>query len=375
MTVRVASVLGMMVLLCFSTSVVGQSSGVVTDDVFINHVSTVPANEGERVRLFVRHYRSENPARGAVIVLPSDILPSDAGLGLDYQDYNYLKHLASLGFDVFAADVTGYGLSPMPTMEDGCNAVQEVQARLLIPHPLYIPCKPSYPRLLTSLVSDMDEIDTVVEYARELTGHDRVVLLGWSMGGARAAGYAAQNPGKVERLILIAPRYFRDSPEELPAVHPDGYALEVHDVDDVVADWQGTVQCENWADFEGVSDQLKREVNEFDPVAADWGLIPGDLFRSPGVIWPAGLNGSVVAQINVPTLVIRGLDDTQGADADLFYEDLTVNEKLRLDVECGTRWVIWERSRDALRDAIVEFLQSGTVDGQSSGVVLVEALP
>ncbi len=375
MTARIGHALGTVVLLVVFATVVAQSSGVITDDVYLQHLSTVAANAGERVQLFARHYRLDNADRGAVIVLSSDALPADAGLGLDYQDYNHLEYLASLGFHVFAADVTGYGLSPMPMMADGCNAEQQVQADLLIPEPLYIFCKPSYPRLLTSLFSDWDEVDTFVEHAREVTGEDRVTLIGWSLGGSRAAGYAALNPDKVERLILIAPRYVRAAPAELPAEHPDGYPLNVHDVDDLVAEWQAAVRCNDWADFGGVSVQLKREVNELDPVAAEWGLLPGDYFRSPGIIWPAGLNSAMVGRISVPTLIVRGLDDTQGADADALYEDLAVDDRLRVDVECGTRWLIWERSRDALRKAIAEFLQAGTVDGQRSGVLLIEARP
>lgn len=373
MTSRVEHIFAATVLLLVSTFVVAQDPDVITEDVYIRHVSTVPVNAGERVRLFARHYRTEGGDGGAVIVLSSDVLPADAGLGLDDREYNHLAHLAGLGFDVFAADVTGYGLSPKPMMADGCNASDEAQTELLIPYPLYIPCAPSYARPLTSLFTDWDEIDAIVEHVREATGDDRVVLMGWSLGGARAAGYAARNPDRVERLVLIAPSYVRDAPEERPAELPAGLPLAVHDVDDIVAAWQDMVQCEDWADFGGVSDRLVRKVNELDPVAAQWGLLPGDLFRSPGLVGPAGFNRAVAGRIGVPTLVVRGLDDTRGADAEALYEDLTVDDRLRLDVECGTHWLLWEESRGALRDAIAEFVRSGTVEGQRSGVLRIES--
>jgi pimeloyl-ACP methyl ester carboxylesterase len=364
-----------MVLLLLSTMVSAQDSSVIVEDITIQHVSTVQASRGERVRLFARRYHSESADRGAVIVLSSDALPADAGLGLDLEDYNYLHHLAGLGFDVFAVDLTGYGLSPKPTMNDGCNADNATQVALLAPTPLYIPCAPVYPWRLTSLFSDWDEVGTIVDSVRELTGDDRVTLIGWSLGAARAAGYAARSPDAVESLVLIAPRYAADAPAELPEGRPDGSSLEVHHVDTVVSEWQEAVQCEGWADFGAVAEQVQREVNEFDPVAAQWGEfpLPGGLFRSPGVVGLTGFNSAAVGRIGVPTLVVRGLDDPWGGDAEALHRDLVVDDRLRLDIACGTHWLIWERSRGALRDALAEYLQSGTVEGQSSGVVRLEA--
>src|SRR5207237_183314 len=36
---------------------------------------------------------------------------------------------------------------------------------------------------------------------------DKVDLIGWSMGGPRAGGYAAQHPDKISKMVLLAPAY------------------------------------------------------------------------------------------------------------------------------------------------------------------------
>jgi alpha-beta hydrolase superfamily lysophospholipase len=40
---------------------------------------------------------------------------------LQFENYSWMEYLATAGFDVFAMDVTGYGLSPRPMMDDPCN--------------------------------------------------------------------------------------------------------------------------------------------------------------------------------------------------------------------------------------------------------------
>lgn len=372
MNARRAQALGTAVLLSLAALALAQAPEVVRSDLYIGHVSTVPVTAGERVRLFARRYRTEGADLGAVIVLSSDALPSDAGLGLDLPGYNHLERLAGLGFDVFAADLTGYGRSPMPMMGDGCNAPGPIQTRLLTPYPLYIPCETSYPRPLTSLFSDWDEVASIVAHVRDLTGDDRVVLMGWGAGGARAAGYAARNPDEVERLVLLAPRYDPTTPAEPPTVAPPGFPLDVHAVDELVETWRASVRCEGWADFDGVAAQLRREVNEFDPVAAQWGYDLGNLFRSPGRLGAVGFGQDLAERIRTPTLVVRGLDDPHAAEALTFFEDLATDDKLRLDVECGSHRLIWEATRDRIADALAEFLQSGTVDGRARGGLTID---
>ncbi|HLF10158.1 MAG TPA: alpha/beta fold hydrolase [Gammaproteobacteria bacterium] len=92
---------------------------------------------------------------------------------------SWMAYLASAGFDVFSMDMTGHGRSTRP-------------------HPMT--------QHATTVASDWADIDAVVEYLRKLRGVERVSLIGWSLGGPRAGGYAAQHPEKVAKLVVLARR-------------------------------------------------------------------------------------------------------------------------------------------------------------------------
>jgi len=140
---------------------------------------------------------------------------------LQFENYSWMEYMANAGFDVFALDYTGYSLSPRPMMDDPCNAAPAEQTTYLLPNPLSQPCTPAYPFRLTSIQSNWDEIDTVVNYALQHRHVDRVSLLAWSRGGPRAGGYAARHPEKLNRLFLYAPAYNRMAPSDPPAVLPE----------------------------------------------------------------------------------------------------------------------------------------------------------
>jgi pimeloyl-ACP methyl ester carboxylesterase len=116
--------------------------------------------------------------------------PTLTNYDLDSPGYSWMEFLARAGFDVFAMDLQGYGLSPRPRMDDPCNT-QPSQQVLLIPHPLAQPCPPSYPYKM-AIQSDWDEIDRVVDFARGFRAVNTVSLVAWSRGGPRAGGYALE---------------------------------------------------------------------------------------------------------------------------------------------------------------------------------------
>src|SRR5262249_42887221 len=96
------------------------ADGIQTIDHFVPHISTVPANAGERVELFARerfqgHRRHSRPVVLMVHGATVSVVP---GFDLPFENYSWMAYLAEAGFDVFAMDLTGYGLSPRPLMDD-----------------------------------------------------------------------------------------------------------------------------------------------------------------------------------------------------------------------------------------------------------------
>lgn len=349
-----------------------EGSAIEVERLEVPHISTVPANRGERVELSVHHYAASEPI-GAVVVVSSDPLPVDAAFGLDGPELDHLARLAGRGFDVYAADVTGYGFSPRPQMHDACGTPGDVQTELLIPHPLYIPCEGGYGRVLTSLETDWEEIDAIVDFVSERTGDARVGLVGWGAGAARMGGYAARHPDKVERLALIAPAYDPDAPSEVPSPYPEGFPIVVNDVDELISDWREMSTCDGFAAFEEVVAVLRPSINELDPLAAQWGLIPGPLFRSPGRVGPNGWNHEAAGRVSAPTLIVAGEHDTRSTNVDTLIDDLSEAVSLRIDVACGTYWLMWEATRGQIADALGQFLATGEVGGRTEGTLRMDA--
>ncbi len=95
--------------------------------------------------------------------------------------------------------------SPRPKMDDPCNAPTGQQTSLLIPNPLEATCAHSYPFTLNTSGTDLDELDTVVEYIRQLRGVHNVHLIGWSQASFRIGPYAVQHADKVASLFFFAP--------------------------------------------------------------------------------------------------------------------------------------------------------------------------
>ena len=121
---------------------------------FVPHTSTVPANAGERVGIYLREkatasaaarFESGTSPEGRVVLfVHGGSVSSIPDYDLDYKDYSWMGFLAEAGFDTFAMDQSGYGRSPRPMMADPCNMSRDDQV-LVTPGPLSGPCDPSYP--------------------------------------------------------------------------------------------------------------------------------------------------------------------------------------------------------------------------------------
>jgi pimeloyl-ACP methyl ester carboxylesterase len=356
-----------------------------TVDYLVPHISTVPANAGKRVELFVRE-KVQKPStvqRPVVLMIAGATVSTVPVFDLQFEDYSWMDRLATAGFDVFAMDHTGYGLSPRPMMDNPCNTTTAQQQLYLIPTTLTLPCSPAYPYQLTSIRSDWDEIDSVVDYLRGFKSVDRVTIVAWSYGGVRAAGYAGLHPEKVDRLLLYAPgtsgttNYNRLNLDNSPQSQPvSGAPSAILGTNDFHATWDTQVGCtQQYAP--DIRPSITQYMLDFDPLGSTWGT--AGVRRAPNLNMTTpnwGLNMALVARITAPTLIIRGdLDKTvllPGVQA-LFGDLVAVPKKVFVHVACASHYLVWEKQHQILLRASEEWLQKGTFTGQQSGSFAVDS--
>ena len=160
-------------------------------DHFVPVVSTVPAMTGYVSQLYVRErltadQQKESSMEGKVVLFIHGAgTPAEVAFDVPKAGYSWMSYLAERGYDTFAMDMTGYGPSTRPLlMNDRCNLSVEQQLQEFEDS-----CEPSYAFAATTVPSDWNDIDAVVDYLRNLRGVSKVHLIGWSQGGPRAAGY------------------------------------------------------------------------------------------------------------------------------------------------------------------------------------------
>jgi len=348
-----------------STAFADDGARLLTIDHYVRVKSTVPAMAGQEVAIYARErvlagaaLRGGPASDRVALFVHGAGTPAEVAFDVPQPDYSWMAYLAQAGFDVFAMDTTGYGRSIRPAaMIDPCNLAKDRQAAFVA-----APCAPSYGHAMTTIASDWNDIDAVVEYIRKLRHVERVSLLGWSLGGPRAGGYAAQHPDKVQKLVLLAPAYNRNA----PAAPAAGAAFNTQSRDEFFANWDRQVGCPAQYD-PAVADAVWAEMLASDPVGATWG---SGVRRAPQTAtW--GWNQTAAAKTQTPTLMIAGQHDKQVAPDRVrdLLADLASPQKVFVDLACSSHNAMWEKNRLLLFKASVEWLTAGAVGGTKEGTV------
>jgi pimeloyl-ACP methyl ester carboxylesterase len=147
----------------------------------ISEVLTAPAHR-EGLKLGIRHkHGAVKPGRDPVLFLHGSSFPSALAFDFRMEGGSWMDQLAEQGFDVYALDFPGYGLSDRyPEMSSGAE----------------------YPAGRAKEVTG--DVDAAVDLILCRTGKRRILLIGHSWGGSVAARYAGLHPDKVSKLVLFA---------------------------------------------------------------------------------------------------------------------------------------------------------------------------
>lgn len=110
------------------------------------------------------------------IILVHGLTYSSHEFDINYKDYSLVRFLADKGYTVWRLDIAGYGQSDRPS--DGFAVDSDYAA---------------------------DNIYYAVKKICELTGKNKVDVLGWSWGTVTASRFASNHFETVNKLILYAP--------------------------------------------------------------------------------------------------------------------------------------------------------------------------
>jgi pimeloyl-ACP methyl ester carboxylesterase len=359
--------------ICAPHSFADDSERILTIDHYVRVRSTVPAIAGRSTAIYVRErVRAGTALRGVfaadrvAVFVHGAGTPAEVAFDVPYKDFSWMAFLAQAGLDVFSMDTTGYGRSTRPeAMDDPCNLARDRQPAF-VPVLLAAPCAPSYPHAMTTIASDWNDIGAVVDYVRAMRHVDRLSMLGWSLGGPRAGGYAAQHPEHVQKLVLLAPAYNRSAADNPPAQSPEGAAMNTQSHEEFTANWDRQVGCQDQYD-PATSDSVWSKMIESDPVGATWG--PGVRRAPQTTTW--GWNAAAAGKTRIPTLMVAGAHDKQVPPARVreLYADLGSREKVFVDLACSSHNAMWERNHTLLFRASLEWLTEGTVNGSKDGML------
>jgi pimeloyl-ACP methyl ester carboxylesterase len=337
---------------------------LVRTDHFVKVKSTAPSMAGQTAQIYVREVAPvdlilRESVNSVVLFVHGAGTPAEVAFDVPYKDYSWMAYLARHGFDTFSMDMTGYGRSTRPyPMNDPCNLSAEQQTQLF-----GRTCSPSSTAPVTTLDSDWNDIGAVVDYLRALRGVEKVSLVGWSLRGPRAGGYAAKNSGKVASLVLLAPAYNRGGVSRVDARPVPFNSQSRADLD---ANWNRQLGCPDQFEMQA-REVVWTEMLASDPVGATWG--PG-VRRAPNVAvrdW----NPEVVGKMKIPALFVAPAHDKQALPERVkdLYTDYGGENKVLLNLPCGSHNALWERVHLTLFQASLDWFTKNELDGTKNGVV------
>jgi pimeloyl-ACP methyl ester carboxylesterase len=297
------------------------------------------------VQLYVRNKRPRDLASfrpdNVVLFVHGATYPSETAFDLPLEGLSWMDYIAARGYDVWLVDVRGYGRSSRPAEMD---------------------LPPAANKPIVNTQTAANDYGAAANYIRGKRGIGKLTVLGWSWGTAITALYTAQNNDKVNRLVLYAPIWMRqtksltDTGGELGAYRSVTIdAARKRQMTGIPAG--KTVQPPAW--FEAWADATFSS----DPVGAKGNprfvRAPNGVSQDGRDYWGAGRPHINPADIRVPTMLILAEwdADTPTYMAQTLFPLLVNAEPKRLVIIGeGTHSVLMEKNRMQLFREVQTFL-------------------
>jgi pimeloyl-ACP methyl ester carboxylesterase len=307
----------------------------------------VPASD-PGIEIFVRNKRPAEmnafQPEQTLLFVHGATYPASAAFDLALDGMSWMDYIAARGYDVYLLDLRGYGRSTRP---------KEMAE------------KPEANGPIVRGETAVKDIGAVVDFILKRRNIARVNLLGWSWGTTLMATYTTGHPEKVERLVLYAPVWIRQTPS-LVQTGPGplgAYRMVTRETarqrwyTGVPEDKKATLipagWFDAWADATWATDSLGASANP--PfIRAPNGVVADGL-----EFFGAGKPYYDPSKITVPTLLV---DAEWDRDAPPYMAQtlfpLLVNSPGKRYVELGegTHTIMMESNRLKLFEAVQEFL-------------------
>ncbi len=318
-------------------------SGCAQTPKLITESFHVPARD-PGIELYVRNKRLEKESKFGpekiVLFVHGATYPAESAFDLPLDGMSWMDYIAQRGYDVYLMDVRGYGASTRPpemSRPPGEN-----------------------PPIVNTDVAVKD-VGAVVDHILARRGVPKINLIGWSWGTSIMAGYTAQNSSKVERLVLYASVWLRQTPS---LVRGQG-AYRTVDMDSAQKRWLAGVPQEKQKDLipPGWFEAWAKATLATDPVGS---AQTPPVVRAPnGVVedgqkyWSAGIPYYDPSKINTPVLLIHAEWDSDTPaymSQALFGKLVNAPRKRYVVIGEGTHSVIMEKNRMQLFREVQLFL-------------------
>jgi pimeloyl-ACP methyl ester carboxylesterase len=338
------------VALALAGALAGAASAYAADaPKLVTEEMMVPAKDAG-IQLYVRNKRPAAMKQFApertVLFVHGATYPAETAFDLRLDGLSWMEYIAQRGYDVYLMDVRGYGRSTRPPQ-------------------MSEPAEKNPPFADTETA--VRDIGAVVDHILARRKLAKLDLLGWSWGTATMATYTASNPEKVERLVLYAPVWLRETPS-LVQVQGQLGAYRSVSRDAALKRWLTGVPeakakdlippgwFDKWADATFASDPEGAKQNP--PILR----APNGVVADGQKFWSAGKATYDPAKITVPTLLIHAewdQDTPAYMSQKLFPLLVNAPEKRYVVIGEGTHTVIMERNRMQLFREVQTFLDEG----------------
>jgi pimeloyl-ACP methyl ester carboxylesterase len=333
--------MGFLLSAVLAAPALAQTSQLVTEEMMVK-----TGDPG--IEIYVRNKRPANMSsfrpEQTVLYVHGATYPSETAFDLKLDGLSWMEYIASRGYDVWLLDLRGYGKSTRPP---------EMSA------------KPEDNGPIVQGVTAVKDIGAAVDFILQKRNIPRLNLLGWSWGTTLMATYTTQNANKVERLVLYAPAWIRQTPSLVQAGPGKLAAYRMVTREQAKERWYTGVPEDKkaalippgwfdaWADATFATDPVGAQMSP--PVVR----APNGVIQDSTEFFAAGKPYYDPSKITVPTLLIHAEwdKDTPPYMAQTLFP-LLVNSpgKRYVALAEGTHSIIMERNRLKLFEAVQAFL-------------------